>query len=405
RVACLTCALATFRPAFAQDHAPAAADQQILVMLKLPPPHFRPNSSYSGPYGDALSSSARQREALGIARKQGLQVVESWPMPLIGVDCYVMHVPNGVSVDAASKLVARNKSVVWSEPMRVYRGLGGSQRSNDPLFRVEPAATAWRLADLHRVATGRGVRVAIVDSRVETNHPDLTGQFVAEKDFVDGRAGPPEQHGTEVAGVIGAKEGNGIGIAGIAPGARLMALRACWQTAVGPTLCDTLSLARALQYAIENRAQVINLSLSGPPAVLLTKLVAIALARNTTIVAAFDPALPGGGFPASYRGVIAVADESLQPLPSGLYGAPGRDVPTTQPGGKWYLVNGSSFAAAHVSGLVALVRERVDTARLPKISIARFANGAIDACGTLVRTSRTCSCSCALPGQITSTSR
>jgi hypothetical protein len=75
------------------------------------------------------------------------------------------------------------------------------------------------------------------------------------------------------------------------------------------------------------------------------------------VVAAFDPDLPGGGFPASLPGVVSAAEESLLSLPGRVYRAPGRDIPTTQPGGRWYLVNGNSFAAAHVTGLLALLRE------------------------------------------------
>jgi subtilisin family serine protease len=93
-------------------------------------------------------------------------------------------------------------------------------------------------------------------------------------------------------------------------------------------------------------------------------------------------------------GVIAVADESLQSLPARVYIAPGRDVPTTQPGGKWYLVNGSSYAVAHVSGLIALVRQ--SSGRATRIALNRMAGGAIDACATLVGTSPGCDCSCAI---------
>jgi subtilisin family serine protease len=176
-----------------------------------------------------------------------------------------------------------------------------------------------------------------------------------------------------------------------------MALRACWQTSGkgsnGATLCESLGLARALQYAIEHNAKVINLSLSGPPGPLLTKLISIALARNMTVVAAFDPSLPKGGFPASMPGVIAVGDQALQNMPGNVYGAPGRDIPTTQPGGKWYLVNGTSYSVAHVSGLIALVRER----RAGRVApLVRRASGAIDACATLLRTTAECDCDCRL---------
>ena len=380
-----------------QPDGPAAGtDRQILVMLKMAPPHYRPGGSYGGSYGDATAMAARRRLAAGIARRNGLTLLDGWPMPLIGVDCYVMRVPDGMAVDTAIAQVSKEPGVAWSQPLQVYeaRGSPAGTAPNDPLFPAEPAAKAWRLADLHRVATGRGVSVAIIDSKVDVAHPDLAGQFVANADFVDPRAGRSEAHGTGVAGIVGAKAGNGIGIAGIAPDARMMALRACWQTAAGPTLCNSLSLARALQFAIGHNAGVINLSLAGPADPLLARLIAIALSRDIAVVAAFDPSLPQGGFPASLPGVIAVADESLQSLPARVYIAPGRDVPTTQPGGKWYLVNGSSYAVAHVSGLIALIRQ--SGGRAGRIMLTRMAGGAIDACATLVGTSPACDCSCAI---------
>jgi subtilisin family serine protease len=156
-------------------------------------------------------------------------------------------------------------------------------------------------------------------------------------------------------------------------------------------LCNSLGIARALQFAIDHKAQVINLSLSGPPGTLLSKLISIALARKASVVAAFDPTLPQGGFPASMPGVIAVADETMHNLPARVYAAPGRDIPTTEPGGKWYLVNGTSYAVAHVSGLIALVREHHG-----QIAISRGATGNVDACATLLGTSRRCDCSCRL---------
>ena len=398
---CGVAALAVVEPGYTQERPITDVDRQILVMLKMAPPHYRPGGSYGGSYGDTTAMTARRRLAAGIARRNGLKLVDGWPMPLIGVDCYVMRVPAGMAVNAAIAQVSKEPGVAWSQPLQMYqaRGSPAGTALNDPLFRTEPAALAWRLADLHRIATGRGVSIAIIDSKIDVAHPDLAGQFVANLDFVANpdsgrRTVPSEAHGTGVAGIVGAKAGNGIGIAGIAPDARMMALRACWQTAAGPTLCNSLGLARALQFAIEHNAGVINLSLAGPADPLLARLIAIAVSRNVSVVAAFDPSLPQGGFPASLPGVIAVADESLQSLPARVYGAPGRDVPTTQPGGKWYLVNGSSYAVAHVSGLIALVRQ--SSGRAPRIVLNRAAGGAIDACATLVGTPPGCDCSCAL---------
>ena len=82
--------------------------------------------------------------------------------------------------------------------------------------------------------------------------------------------------------------------------------------------------------------------------------------------------------------------------PAGVFTAPGHDVPTTQPNGKWFLVNGSSYAAAHVSGLFALMRERDPRARTAAWLVTRRpGGGAIDACATLVHASGPCACACA----------
>lgn len=394
RVALAILAVAAILWTGSSARAAEPGDQEILVMLDLPPPHFGFGGSYLGSYTGDPSAMARKRLARRIARDDGLELVDSWPMPLVGIDCYVMRVPGGVSVEDAIVRVSKHRDVKWSQPLNLYRAQ--AQVAGDPLLRAAPAATEWHLSDLHRLATGKGVRIAVIDSRIDVRHPDLSGQFTVAKDFVTGRSGTPELHGTGVAGVIGAKENNGIGIAGVAPGARMMALRACWQA--GPvasaTLCDSLSLAKALEYAVEQGAQVVNLSLSGPADLLLGKLISIALARHMSIVAAYDPALPEGGFPASQRGVIAVAEEPLRRNPGSLYSAPGRNIPTTQPGDTWNFVSGSSYAAAHVSGLVAL--ERQERGRTAAISFARLPNGSIDACGSLAATAKDCNCDCAI---------
>jgi subtilisin family serine protease len=280
--------------------------------------------------------------------------------------------------------------------MQLYSAQGGSASHNDPLYPAEPAARAWHLADLHRIATGRGTKIAVIDSGIQANHPDLSGQLLVNRNFVNGQPLAVEQHGTGVAGIIGAKADNGIGIAGVAPGARLMGLRACWQSKAG-TVCDSLSLAKAIYFAAEQQADVINLSLSGPDDRLLRELLKAALSRGSTVVTAFDQNRPDGGFPASMPGVIAVSDASLAPSRGEVYTAPGRDVPTTQPGSRWFIVNGSSYAAAHVSGLLALIRERRRSPLLALVS-QRRGGGVIDACATMVRVAGACDCACSATG-------
>ena len=378
----------------------AAVERQVLVMLRLPAQHFSAEG-YSDGYGGGGARAARRRIADRLARAHGLTLVSDWPMPLLGMDCFIMAVPAGKSPADAAAALSREHEVEWSEPVQVYRTQSAAAAPNDPLFRLQPAAISWRLADLHQIATGRNVRVAVVDSEVDTRHPDLAGQVNIRQDFVLDHPGGPELHGTGVAGIIAAVADNHVGIAGIAPGARLMALRACWQASDGPaTVCDTLSLAKAIHFAIDNGAQVINLSLTGPPDLLLSKLIDAAQARGVVVVSAVDPKLAHGGFPASHPGVIAVTDDPARGL-DGVYLAPGRDVPTTAPGGGWSLVNGSSFAAAHVSGLVALARERSPRAQ-GRMTLATLRSGGIDACATVLAAPTAChDCACGRPAKLT----
>jgi hypothetical protein len=375
--------------------APASSDvsRQILVMLRLPPKHLRPNDDYGGGYDSAPGQNARRRIAARLAREHGLEVVDNWPMSLVGVDCFVLAVPAGITPQEAATRLSKDPAVAWAQPVNLYQGRDDPAAYNDPLFLAQPAARQWRLAVLNSVATGRNVRVAVIDSLVDGDHPDLAGQIKVDKDFAPVRAAAPEHHGTGVAGVIAARANNGVGIAGVAPHARLMALRACWESAPKPgnpaaTVCDSLSLAKALEFAITNRAQVINLSISGPPDPLLAKLLDVAREREIVVVGAYDRDLPGGGFPVSHPGVVGVADDAADAVPAGVYRAPGSDVPTTMPGGRWSLVNGSSYAAAHVSGLFALLRER---GRAPDLISS---HGAIDACATLLRSAKPCDCGC-----------
>ena len=374
-----------------QPSAAIAQTREILVLMRLTPAHFQINSGYGGAYGTAQARRARLHAARRIARANGLTITDDWPMPLIDMACFVMAVPEGKSVEEIVRRLAQDSDVVFAEPMHVYAAQA-ELSYDDPLYRAQPAANGWQLAALHQMSTGRHVTVAVIDSGIEATHADLSGQVAINTNFITGRSFVAESHGTGVAGVIAAKAGNHLGIVGVAPGARLWGLRACRQEAQA-TVCDTVSLAKALHYAIERGAQVINLSLAGPRGELLDRLLASALARRITVVTAYDAALPDGGFPASHRGVIAVAEDGQHPPRPGVYTAPGRDVITTQPGGKWNVVSGSSFAAAHVSGLFALMRARSPGAALTLVTLQ--GNSGIDACATLQRAASGCDCDCA----------
>jgi hypothetical protein len=228
-------------------------------MLRMPPPHYRPDSSYGGAYADDGARAARRRQATELAAAHGLRLVDDWPMPAIGIDCFVMEDPGGAPLERVLDALARDPRVAWAQTVNAYRGLDGANgRGGDPLYPVQPAARAWRLAELHRVSTGRKVMVAVVDSGVDGKHPDLAGQIAVRQNFVgtdaDAGADAVESHGTAVAGIVAARAGNGQGIAGVAPDARLMALRACWENARQETRCNSFTLGKALHYAVLNDA-------------------------------------------------------------------------------------------------------------------------------------------------------
>jgi subtilisin family serine protease len=355
-------------------------DHQIMVMLRLAPPRFRAGTDYAGNYGDDAARGARKRTASRLARSHHLTLITSWPMPMLGVDCFIMAVPEGrIPLDAANE-IAREPEVSWSEPIALYTAQASAPTHNDALFAAQPAAAQWHLAEVHSHVVGRGVSVAVIDSGIDQKHPDLVGQIAQSRNFV---ASMPvaETHGTAVAGIIAARADDKIGIAGVAPGARILALRACWQQD-SRTLCDTLSLAKAVQFAVEHNSPIINMSLSGPPGRLLASLLRLGLDRGVTVVAAYDPALPEGGFPASLPGVVAVSDVEDRSSMRTVYVAPGRDIPAPQPGGRWSLVDGSSFSAAHMSGLFALLRGT--GGRGLTIRSSRADGGSIDICATFV---------------------
>ena len=390
-----------------QQGAPAeAAQRQVLVMLRLPAQHFRPDAAYGGAYLKDSGSAARRRVAADIAAAHGLRVRDNWPMPAIGVDCFVMEETGDAPLARVLDELAHDARVAWAQPLAEFHGLAA-----DPLYPIQPAARDWHLAELHRISTGRNVTVAVVDSGVDATHPDLAGALDLRRNFVDDGPDVAEAHGTAVAGIIGARSGNGVGIAGIAPGARLMALRACWETGVQPARCNSLTLGKAINFALENGAGIINLSLAGPPDRLLQGLLQAALARGVVVVGAADPQRADGGFPASRPGVIGVARTDGRAAEGAGAGAmlfaPGTDIPTCAPGMRWQLVSGSSYAAAHVAGLAALMAElkpRGGAQALRRAADrATAAAGNIDACAALSRAADACVCQC--PTATTTTSR
>ncbi len=298
----------------------------------------------------------------------------------------------GETVDEALARYSADPTVAYAEPDYIVRALAAP---NDPYWSFQ-----WNLAnttsgidaeDAWNLATGAGVTVAVIDSGIayENNPPfaaapDLADTtFVPGYDFVNGDDHPDDDngHGTEVASVIAA--GNGAGMAGIARNARLMPLKVLDADGNG----SYSNLALAIRFAADHGARVINLSLGGTaPARYLEEALAYAANKGAVIVAAAGNAGAGAlSYPAAYTPYVIAVGATRYDTTKTDYSNYGRGLDVVAPGGDlsvdqngdgyadgvlgetwngtydnfgYYFYQGTSMAAAHVSGIAALVLSR-----------------------------------------------
>lgn len=302
-----------------------------------------------------------------LARTYRLRIVWAWSLQTLGERCIVFDVPRDRPVEALLRRLAADPRVEIAQPLQ--RFATQATRAGAQPVPLQHSAQTLRLLQAHHWATGRGVRVAVIDTGIDVDHPELRGRIAKQRNFTESAdsAFTSDIHGTAVAGVIVAALNSDIGLVGVAPQAQVFALKACWEEHPGAreAVCNSYTLAKAVDFAVSQGAQVLNFSLAGPPDPLLTKLIAAALARGVVVVAAQGPD-SGSSFPASLPGVLAVAgSDDLQGglrfpprrLAPGTLCAPGVDILTTVPKGHYDFFSGSSFAAAQVSGVAALLLE------------------------------------------------
>lgn len=362
---------------------------------------------------DYSSTIWGQRLGARIARKYRLRKVTEWPVITLGVHCVVFAVENGQPLDEVVEALTADPRVTRVYPMNTFRAMSNGSAPDDPYIPLQKSVRGMNLTTAHQYASGRGVTVAVVDTGIDGAHIDLRGQVAQSRDLVaDADAlSAVEGHGTAVAGVIAALADNRQGIVGVAPAARLLSLRACWSGTTGGIdgVCNTLTLAKALDSAIRMKAQVINLSLSGPRDELLEALVLAAMARGAAIVGAMpaDEA-PDESFPTSVPGVIRVNAEGLDHGNGYSIEAPGSEIFTTLPHDTYGFISGSSIAAAHVSGVIALLLEMAPALNPAGLSdilerAQRSTGGraaplsGLDACAAVAHLDRTIDCRAVVP--------
>jgi hypothetical protein len=340
------------------DEARTHPERHLLVTLRNQPAAPSPHAASTLRGYDGLGGYRAGAQALQAARRLAaayqLREVAAWPIELLGVHCLVFALPPAARRDELLAALQRDPEVESAQPLLGF-ALHGAITYNDPYAPLQANLQTLGVPAVQPWSRGSGVRIAVVDTGIDTGHPDFERQLPAVRDFVaDGRS-TAEGHGTAVAGLIAAVPNNGIGIAGIAPQATLLPLRACWTAADGGGACNSFTLAQALVAAIDARVQLVNLSLGGPEDALLRRIVERALARGIVVVGALPPGGRREGFPTAIDGVIAVDRAGrAERLPRVLY-APGNEVFTLTPRGRYDAASGSSIAAAAVSGVAALL--------------------------------------------------
>jgi subtilisin family serine protease len=305
------------------------------------------------PYGATSTARSRMR---ALEKDYGLREVSEWPIEPLHMDCAVLKIPEGADRDSLLAAMSADPRVKLAQPLQTFTTRSGY---NDPYLELQRGFRQMDVIDAHSWSSGEGVKVAIIDTGADTQHPDLRGRIAAADNFVDSDAEQfrRDRHGTEMAGVIAAVANNHEGIVGVAPDARLLLFKACWQLRLDADAasCNSFTLARALVAAIDAHVQVVNLSLIGPDDPLLRGLIQEGMRRGILFVgAASDPAEGQRGL-SQLAGIIEVAStERRSPSDAAVY-APGNDILTLMPGDHYDFASGDSVATAEVTGVVALL--------------------------------------------------
>jgi subtilisin family serine protease len=301
--------------------------------------------------------SAQTVDAL--ARRHRLTRVESQSFELTGTTMFRWTIPNGRQMRDVIRGLEADRSIRSAQPNYRYQLQQAAARPyGDP---AQYALAKLRLAEAHGITQGDRILVAVIDSGVDASHPELAGVIADSLDTVGG--GEPHAHGTGIAGTISAHSR----LMGVAPRAKVLTVRA-FDPSGGGAEGTTFNILKGLEWSVAKGARVINMSFAGPKDPALSRSLAAAHKKGVTLIAAAGNAGSKSPplFPAADPNVIAVTaidaeDKLFQASNRGNHvavAAPGVDILVPSPGAAYQVSSGTSFAAAHVSGIAALVLER-----------------------------------------------
>jgi hypothetical protein len=296
-----------------------------------------------------------------LARRHRLRRISSQSFPLINATIGLFRITDRRSAEAVSREIATEASVRSVQPNYHYV----LQEEKAGLSEGDPAQYATeklRLPQAHTLAHGANVIVAVIDSGIDIKHPELANSIIETFDALGNGEGP-HIHGTGIAGAIVAHSR----LVGSAPLAKLLAIRAFGAASNGAESTSYVIL-KSLDFAASHGAQVVNMSFAGPKDNLIGRGIAALAAKGIVMVAAAGNAGAKSPplYPAADANVIAVSatdaqDKLLSASNRGSYialAAPGADIFLPAPDQKYQMASGTSFSAAYVSGIAALMLER-----------------------------------------------
>lgn len=317
-----------------------------------------------------------------LAQTFGLTILSSIGNSLLEGRIVTYAIPGDRPLPQLIAALSADPRVSLAQPNNIYLTVG--QNSSAARSAAQYALAKLGVEPAHRISQGRDIAIAVIDTGIDASHPVLARSVSRSFDAVGN--GPPraQPHGTAIAGLIAGKGK----VRGVAPHSNLLSVRAFYMHPVyNRPFTSSAILLRALDWSFLNKARVFNLSFAGPFDPLVKAALTSAFNKGVIHVAAAGNGGPKAApaYPAAYKNVLAITahdhkDKIYAHANRGAYlnvAAPGVDVlvPTLKRG--YRLSSGTSLAAAHITGLVALLLERRPQASAEQILNA-IQNGAHD---------------------------